>query len=334
MNGKILVTGVAGLLGANFARHLLEKDHTVLGFDDLSGGYKEYLPEHPNFCFEKTSIWNEDLLDVMFSHHNIEYVYHFAAYAAAGYSPFVRELNYTNNIMVSAALINTSIRTNIKKFIFASSMEVYGNQMPPFTEEDAGHGWPETPYGIAKLAIEMDLEAAYQFHGLEYAIVRPHNVHGIYQNIWDRYRNVIGIFIRKALAGEDLTVYGNGSQKRAFSDVDYYMEPFEKLMYAHSGHTFNIGADQPTTILELAQSVQKVAMEDGITIEIRHAEPRKEVHEAYCDHDKAEAMLGFKDGTDLEALIRKMYAWAKTQPVREVKKIRPEIEKGLYSYWK
>jgi len=331
---NVLVTGAAGLLGAHFTRHLLDKGHKVIGMDDLSGGYEEYLPIHENFHFEKTSIWNDDTLDVMFKYHKIEYVYHFAAYAAAGYSPFVREFNYTNNIMVSAKLINTSIRTGVKKFIFASSMEIYGNQTPPFLEDDAIHAIPETPYGIAKRAVELDLETAYQHHGLEYSIVRPHNVHGIYQNIWDRYRNVIGIFIRKALASEDLVVYGEGSQVRAFSDVAFYMEPFEQLMTEWSGHAFNIGANEPTTILELANLVQKVAMENGASVGIQSAEARKEVHEAFCNHGKAKACLGFQDWTDLEELGRKMYAWAKTQSVREVKKITPEIEKGLYTYWK
>lgn len=184
------------------------------------------------------------------------------------------------------------------------------------------------------MAVELDLKSANLTHGLDYAIVRPHNVHGIYQNIWDRYRNVIGIFIRKALNGEDLVIYGDGQQMRAFSDVDYYNEPFEKLMTNYPGETFNIGADKPTTILELAKTVQNVASEYGNRPNIVFAEPRNEVKVAYCDHTKAKNLLGFEDKTDLRWLIKKMYLWAQGQPNRKVKKMEVEIQKGLYSYWK
>ena len=332
---NILITGCAGLFGINFSNHLLKKGYKIIGLDNLSGGYKENLPKHENFTFIKTDIWNDSNLDQIFTKHNIGYVYHFAVYAAAGYSPFVREFNYTNNLMVSAALINTSIRTNIEKFIFLSSMEIYGNATPPFTEEMAESSKPETPYGIAKRAVELDLEAANIHHGLKYTIIRPHNVQGVNQNIWDRYRNVLGIFIRKSLTGEDLLVHGDGSQIRAFSDVDYYMEPLEIIMNAYNKETFNIGADKPSAVLELAKIVQKIAMEeDNTEINIKHAEARNEVHAAFCDHSKAKSLLGFNDETDLEILSRKMYIWAKGQPKRNIKKIKPEVNKGLYSFWK
>ena len=336
---KILVTGAAGLLGANFVRHLLSKGHIVIGVDDLSGGYREFLPDKntPNWHFYPFKI-SEILVDETME--GVDCVYHFAAMPAAGLSPFIREHNYRENIMESAALINAAIRENVKRFIFTSSMEVYGSEQPPFVETMTPR--PETPYGIAKYAVEMDLESAYMYHGLEYRIVRPHNVHGIYQNIWDRYRNVIGIFIRQALAGEDITVFGDGLQVRAFSDVEFYMDPLEKLMtdnvkidtYAKNSWYWNIGADKPTTILELAKIVQKVAKEHGNNINIVHKEPRKEVANAHCNHDKAKADLDFEDCTDLEQLVRKMYAWAKEQKPRPVKTVKYELEKGIYSYWK
>ena len=336
---KIVITGAAGLFGANFTRYLLSKGHDVCGIDDLSGGYKEFLPDvnTPSWVFYPHKISDVELDEIL---KGVDYIYHFAAMAAAGLSPFIRESNYQNNIMESAALINASIRQNIKRFIFTSSMEVYGGQQPPFIE--VMNPAPETPYGIAKYAIEMDLESAYQYHGLEYRIVRPHNVHGIYQNIWDRYRNVIGIFIRQAIADEDLTVFGDGKQIRAFSDIDFYMEPLEKLMtdktksdsYPYKSWYWNIGADKPTTIIELAEMVRKVVEEDGKFINIVHKEPRKEVVNAHCNHHKAKTDLDFKDCTDLELLVRKMYKWAKTQEQRPVKSVNYEVDKDLYSYWK
>jgi UDP-glucose 4-epimerase len=164
--------------------------------------------------------------------------------------------------------------------------------------------------------------------------VRPHNVIGIYQNIWDRYRNVIGIWIRKVLAGEPLTIYGDGTQVRAFSDISFYMEPFEKLMFNHDGEIFNIGADKEYSINQVADILIKVSKEFGYNPEKIYLEKRDEVHIAYSDHTKAKNLLNFKDNTDLEKTVREMFTWASKIPPKNVKYANYEIEKNLYSYWK
>jgi len=330
----ILVTGAAGLFGANFSRHLLQSNYNVVGVDNLSGGCVDHLPEHKHFIFIQTSLLDESELVRIIKHNNVKFVYHFAAFAAAGFSPFVRKHNYLNNIMAPATLINACVTTNIKKIIFTSSMEIYGNLEPPFTEESSKAAVPETPYGIAKRAIELDLKSAKKFHGLDYSIIRPHNYHGIYQNIWDRYRNVIGIFIVKTLNDENLSIFGDGNQTRAFSDIKYCMDPLEKLLFQGSEETYNIGTDKPTKIIDLALLVQKIAREYEHNISIEHLEPRKEVKFAFCDHSKAKRELEFVDKTDLEELVRKMYSWAVLQPNRKIKNHDPEITNGLYSYWK
>jgi len=327
---KVLITGAAGLLGANFSRHLLSKGYKVVGIDDLSGGYEDSVPSE--MTFYKQDLSNRKVVEEIFSSEKPDYVFHFAAYAAEGLSPFIRNYNYTNNILSSANVINACINNEIKKVVFTSSMAVYGVGNPPFTESQLPT--PEDPYGIAKYAVEMDLKLAHEMFGLKYSIVRPHNVVGIYQNIWDRYRNVIGIWIRKALAGEPLTIFGDGTQIRAFSDIKFYMDPFEKLMTAHDGEIFNIGADKHYTINEAAEAVINVAKELGINATKVHLEPRNEVHTAYCDHTKAHKLLGFKDNTDLHETIMKMFKWAQEQPNRPMKNMDYEIEKNMYSFWK
>lgn len=327
---KVLITGAAGLLGANFSRHLLNKGHKVVGIDDLSGGYEDSVPSE--MTFYKQDLSNRKAVEEIFSSEKPDYVFHFAAYAAEGLSPFIRNYNYTNNILSSANVINACINNEIKKVVFTSSMAVYGVGNPPFTESQLPT--PEDPYGIAKYAVEMDLKLAHEMFGLKYSIVRPHNVVGIYQNIWDRYRNVIGIWIRKALAGEPLTIFGDGTQIRAFSDIKFYMDPFEKLMTSHDGEIFNIGADKHYTINEAAEAVINVAKELGINATKVHLEPRNEVHTAYCDHTKAHKLLGFKDNTDLHETIMKMFKWAQEQPNRPMKNMDYEIEKNMYSFWK
>ena len=328
---KIFVTGCAGLLGANYTRHLLANGHEVIGIDDLSGGYKAFVTKGENFSFVKLNLERRKKIVELFEEHKPEVLVHFAAYAAEGLSPFIRNFNYRNNLICSANLINECIKHDTK-FIFTSSMAVYGEQEPPFTEDKRPQ--PIDPYGIAKYAVECDLKLAHEQFGLRYNIVRPHNVLGIYQNIWDKYRNVIGIFIRKTLNGQPILVYGDGEQTRAFSDIKYYMEPFDRLLTEYDGETFNIGADKHFTLNEVADAVQKVGKKYGYEVPIEHGEPRHEVKHAYCDHTKAKSMLQFRDGTNLEELIESMFVWAMKQPNRKVKTMEYEVTKDIYDYWR
>lgn len=335
----VIVTGCAGLLGAHFSRHLLSKGYKVIGIDDLSGGYSDYLPKE--FGPEQFEFWCIDLsgakayrsLGHIFSTNKPVACFHFAAYAAEGLSPFIRHYNYTNNILSSVNIINQCIE-NDTKMVFTSSMAVYGNHYPPFFETMGPA--PIDPYGVAKYATELDIKIAHEQHGLQYTIIRPHNIVGIYQNIWDKYRNVAGIFIRRVLAGEPMLIYGDGEQTRAFSDVKYYMKPFETLIDRCNGYTFNLGADKEYTINELADTVQRIAWKHGFEAEKQHVEGRHEAKHAFCDHTLAKdpRNLNFHDGTNLEKLIDEMFQWAMVQPEREQKKMDYEVTKGIYDYWK
>ena len=328
---KIFVTGCAGLLGANYTRHLLAAGHEVVGIDDLSGGYKSFLPKSENFVFKKLNLENRKKVSELFEEHKPDVLYHFAAYAAEGLSPFIRNYNYRNNLICSANLINECITHNVK-IVFTSTMAVYGDQQAPFTEDKRPQ--PIDPYGIAKYAVEVDLKVAHEQFGLRYNIVRPHNVLGIYQNIWDRYRNAIGIFIRRTLNNEPILVYGDGEQTRAFSDIKYYMEPFDKLMSDHDGEIFNIGADKYFSLNEAAETVKKIGEKYGYNPTIEHVQPRHEVKHAYCDHTKAKSLLDFEDKTNIEELVDSMFVWAMKQPNRKMRQMEYEVTKDIYDYWK
>ena len=327
---KIFVTGCAGLLGANYSRHLLLNGHDVIGIDDLSGGYKAFIPKSEKFKFIKLNLEKRKKVVELFEEHNPDVLLHFAAYAAEGLSPFIRNYNYRNNLICSANLINECITCNTK-MIFTSSMAVYGEQEPPFTEDKIPQ--PIDPYGIAKYAVECDLKLAHDQFGLRYNIVRPHNVLGVYQNIWDRYRNVIGIFIRKVLNGQPILVYGDGEQTRAFSDIKYYMEPFDKLLTGYDNEIFNIGADKYFTLNQVAETVQYIGKKYGYEVPIEYGQARHEVKHAYCDHTKAKSVLEFVDNTKLEELIESVFVWAMKQPNRKVKNIDYEVTKDIYEYW-
>jgi len=334
MNKTIIVTGCAGLLGSHVSRYFLQENYTVVGIDDLSGGYKEFLPNNKNFVFYEYDLSKKNItkyLNKLFKTHKPIACYHFAAYAAEGLSPFIRHFNYTNNILSSVNIINQCIQYDCK-LIFTSSMAVYGAQKPPFDENMIPS--PTDPYGIAKFATELDIKVANDQHNLRYTILRPHNVIGIYQNIWDKYRNVVGIFIRQALNNKPLTIYGDGTQTRAFSDIKYFLIPFSMLIDSFDQQIFNIGADKIFTINELAKTIKSIAEHHKFNTEIIHLEPRHEVQHAYCDHTKAKSLLKFTDNTNLENLIHDMFIWAKDQPNRETKKMKYEINKNIYNYWK
>lgn len=327
---KILITGVAGLIGSHMAEYLLDKGYEVYGVDDFSGGYIENVDNRVKF--HKSSItpyayFNDLSISRIFEQVKPDYVYHLAAYAAEGLSPFIRSFNYTNNLVASINIINECIKHDVKKVIFTSSMAVYGNQEPPFTEDMQPK--PCDPYGIAKYAVELDLKQAYEQFGLKYSIVRPHNVIGIRQNIWDKYRNVIGIWIRQTLKNKSIYIFGDGNQERAFSDVKYILEPLEKLMTMGDGEVFNLGSDHLSTLNSVANIFRTT-----YHIPMEYVEGRHEVKNAYCSHEKAKKELGFKDETNLEQTISEMVAWAKTQPDREIKRMPYEIEKGMYETWK
>lgn len=327
---KILITGVAGLIGSHMAEYLVSKGYEVHGIDNLSGGYLENIPS--GVITSIINLEDRKLLAEYFAEIKPDYVYHFAAYAAEGLSPFIRNFNYTNNLLCSVNVINECVKNNVKKIIFTSSMAVYGEGNPPFKESQCPA--PEDPYGIAKYAVEMDLKQASAHFHLDYNIVRPHNVVGIRQNIWDKYRNVIGIWIRRILRGESITIFGDGEQKRAFSDVKFCLEPMEKLLHECAGQVFNIGSDKEYTLNEVAFLLKEISKEYGFNPDIEHLEARREVKYAYCDHSKAKAEIGFNDKTDLKKTMREMFVWAMKREDREVKHMPYEIEKGMYQYWK
>jgi UDP-glucose 4-epimerase len=190
-----LVTGGAGFIGSHVARRCLELGHEVVVLDDLSGGFRDQVPAQA--IFVHGSVIDVTLVQQLFETHRFDYVYHLAAYAAEGLSHFIRRFNYTNNLIGSVNLINEAVKHDVRCFVFTSSIAVYGANQLPMTENLPPQ--PEDPYGIAKYAVELDLRAAHEMFGLDYIIFRPHNVYGENQNIGDRYRNVIGIFMNQIM---------------------------------------------------------------------------------------------------------------------------------------
>jgi UDP-glucose 4-epimerase len=309
---KSLVTGGAGFIGSHVARHCMKLGHEVIAVDDLSGGFDDHVP--PGATFIKGSVTDEGFVSDLFANHKFDYVYHLAAYAAEGLSHFIRRYNYNTNLIGSINLINESVKQKVKCFVFTSSIAVYGKGQLPMTEEMTPV--PEDPYGVSKYAVELDLRAAHEMFGLNYVVFRPHNVYGENQNIGDKYRNVIGIFMNQIMQGKQLTVFGDGTQTRAFSYIDDVAIPIAKSVTipAAQNEVFNIGADKPYTVNELATVV---CNEFGVKTDIKHLSARNEVLHAYSDHAKAHRVFGEPTGITLQEGIKRMAAWAKKTGARQ-----------------
>ncbi len=325
-----LVTGGAGFIGAHVTNELISLGHKVIVLDDLSGGFEDNI--HADAVFIEGSITDYDLIKIIFDKYKFDYVYHLAAYAAEGLSHFIRRFNYNNNLIGSVNLINESVKHDVKCFVFTSSIAVYGAGQLPMKEDMIPQ--PEDPYGVAKFAVEQDLKCAHEMFGLDYVIFRPHNVYGEYQNIGDRYRNVIGIFMNQLLQGKALTVFGDGEQTRAFSyisDVAPYIANSVNIPAAYN-EIFNIGGDVDYTVNELAKTVMKVM---NLEQPLRHLPARNEVMHAYSDHSKAKRIFNIQDDfVDLEDGVRKMAKWVDKAGSRETPKFSNiEIHEKLPAIW-
>src|SRR3989344_658270 len=288
---KILVTGGAGFIGSHLVDELVKLGKKVIALDDLSGGFKENV--NPKAEFVHGSVTDKELIEKVFKENKIDFVFHFAAYAAEGLSHFIRKFNYENNLIGSINLINESIKNKVKCFVFASSIAVYGKNQLPMKEETIP--LPEDPYGIAKYAIEQDLVAAHKMFGLNYIIYRMHNVYGSRQHIGDKYRNVIGIFMNQIMQDKPITIFGDGEQSRAFTHINDIAPTIAKSISERTAYNevFNLGSDEPHSVKTLADKVISV-MKNGEVHGIHHEQARKEVVHAYCDHEKAKKILDYQ----------------------------------------
>ena len=324
-----LVTGGAGFIGSHVAEMLVRDGYRVVVLDDLSGGFTENVPA--GAVFVEGSILDRPLLEKLFAEHAFDYVFHLAAYAAEGLSHFIKHFNYQNNLIGSVNLINLSILHQIKCFVFTSSIAVYGENQLPMREDLEPQ--PEDSYGIAKLAVEKELKSSHKMFGLPYIVFRPHNVYGERQNIGDRYRNVVGIFMNQIMRDEPMTVFGDGNQKRAFSYIDDVAPVIARSVKNPAAYQeiFNVGADLPCSVNELAS---EVARSFGVAPKLRYLERRLEVEEAYSDHEKARRVFGATKAVPLAEGVARMASWAKQAGARQSKEFYDiEVRINLPPAW-
>ncbi|MBI5546050.1 MAG: NAD-dependent epimerase/dehydratase family protein [Deltaproteobacteria bacterium] len=324
------MTGAAGFIGSHLVSQLLARGHQVVALDDLSGGLRSNVDERATFV--SGSILDSVLVNRLFDEHRFEYVFHLAAYAAEGLSHFIKRFNYQSNLIGSVNLINASINHDVRCFVFTSSIAVYGRASSPVTEEMPTA--PDDPYAVAKAAVEQDLRISREVFGLRHIIFRPHNVYGERQDIGDRYRNVVGIFMSQILRGEPLTIFGDGTQSRAFSHIADVAPVIADSIHRPEAYdqTFNVGADRPFTVNELGETVSRAM---GVPFRPQYLPARIEAAHVHASHAKARALLGYQGRVGLEEGVSAMAAWVKQVGARESKSFEAlEIERNLPPSWR
>jgi UDP-glucose 4-epimerase len=328
MKQTVIVTGGAGFIGSNVAQHCLDLGFNVIVIDDLSGGFIDNVPE--GCIFENCSILDMERMESIFASYRPEYVYHLAAYAAEGLSHFIRNYNYNNNLIGSMNVINACIKYEVKCLVFTSSIAVMANGMPPYTENEPFR--PGDPYGIAKAAVEQDLHCALEMFGLNYIVFRPFNVYGPGQNIGDKYRNVIGIFMNQIMSGKPLTVFGDGEQRRAFSYIDDVAKPIAGSVLREElyNNVFYIGGSKNYSINELIAEISDIF---GVYPDIKYLQERHEAKQAFALTEKASQCFG-PAWTPLRHGLAKMAEWAKKVGPRKTPEFTNiEIRKNLPEGW-
>lgn len=303
---KILVTGSLGFMGSHLVDYLQSHGHTVRGIDNLSTGHgsntNQYAP-----TFKCDLVTEPDLVAGIIEGFKPDVVYHLAAWAHEGLSQFMPIKITENNYNATMNVLIPSIRAKVKRFVFTSSMSVYGAQDPPFSEDLERR--PVDIYGISKAASESAIEVLSEVHDFEYTIIRPHNVYGERQNLSDPYRNVIGIFIRRAMQGLPLIVYGDGKQTRAFSYI-HDVTPaiaragFEQLA---KNQIINVGPEKEYSINDIIIKLSRLFPE----LKTEYIPDRPlEVKHAFCTDDKARSILEYKTNFDIDEGLDRMVHWA------------------------
>lgn len=303
---KLLITGVAGLVGSNLCRSLSQK-YSIVGVDNLIGGYEDNVPKDIKFL-------KSDVVDIQARDlEGVDVVVHCACTPHEGLSVFSPSLITRNTYAISVDLLSKSIAAGVKKFIFLSSMARYGAQDRwPFTEDMIPK--PQDPYGIAKYAFELTLRNLSETHDIDYTIVVPHNIIGEGQKYNDPFRNVAGIMINRMLRGLQPIIYGDGQQMRSFSDIRDVINPLEICISSSvaNGQVINVGPDDNfITIIELAEKIASLLNFELNPVFVK--ERPREVRMANCSADKARLLLHYKPTITLDETLANMINWVRNR---------------------
>lgn len=312
---RILITGAAGFLGSHLCDFYTAKDYHVIAMDNLITGRLKNI-EHL-FALENFEFYNHDVTKHIHISGELDYILHFASPA----SPIDYLKIPIQTLKVGSLGIHNCLglaRNKNARVLIASTSEVYGDpEVHPQTEDYWGHVNPVGPRGVydeAKRFQEAITMAYHTFHGVETRIVRIFNTYGPRMRLNDG--RVLPAFIGQALRGQDLTIFGDGSQTRSFCYVDDLMEGIYRLLMSDYAQPVNIGNPSEITIGEFAEEIIRLT---GTTQKVIYQElPQDDPKQRQPDITRARQLLGWEPKIDRAEGLRRTYAYFKSLPEEEL----------------
>lgn len=305
---KIVVTGGAGFIGSQIAESFLP-DNEVVVLDNLTSGSSRNVPDAATLI--EGDIRNVD--DVDAATKDADVIFHEAALVSVTAS--VEDPKESHAINIEGTLnVLEAARQHDARVVLASSAAIYGPpEAVPITEDHPKH--PGSPYGLEKLAVDQYARIYNDLYGLETVPLRYFNVYGPGQTGGD-YAGVISVFIEQALAGDDITVHGDGEQTRDFVFIDDIIEANRRASTTDSvGEPFNIGTGDSITIRELAELIRDVTDSDS---DIVHTEGRSaDIKQSRADITKATEQLEYEPTTSIQDGIEQTVEWYLDQHVEQ-----------------
>jgi len=303
-----LVTGGAGFIGSHIVEELVGRGEKVRVLDNFLTGKRENIAPF----LDRIELIEGDIRDLETCRRAVEgihYVLHQAALISVPLSIQDPIAAHGINISGTLNLLWASAGARIQRFVFASSAAVFGDDKR-LPQREGNEGLPLSPYALSKLIGEQYCQFFNHIYALETISLRYFNVFGPRQDPLSPYASVIPLFIRKALAGERLQIYGDGEQSRDFIFVDDIVEA--NLRAAHSpdeaaGRVYNIARGEQRTVNSLAAEVNRLA---GSSVEPVHLEPRPgDIRHSFADISRARNTLGFRSAVSFEEGIRRTISW-------------------------
>ena len=312
---NVLITGVAGFVGSHLAERLLERGERVIGVDCFTDYYARAIKEsnlalmlgRPGFRFVESTIQEAELEALL---DGVTHVFHLAAQAGVRRS-WGRDFQvYTvNNVEATQVLLEALVGRSIEKLVYASSSSVYGDNAPiPMREDTLPQ--PLSPYGVTKLAAEHLCHLYSTNHGVPATSVRYFTVYGPRQ----RPDMAFNRFLRAALQGAPISVFGDGEQTRDFTYVDDAVAA--TILAAERGtpgRAYNIGGGSRVSVNDVLQIVERIS---GRRLDVRREPAQKgDMRDTYADTSRARAELGFAPATSLADGLAAEYRWLSSSPV-------------------
>ncbi|NUO19092.1 GDP-mannose 4,6-dehydratase [bacterium] len=313
---RILVTGGAGFIGSHLCENLLSNGHTVVCYDSFDEFYPRKLKEqnisncslNPEFTLVEGDIRDRALLDEVFTHHGFDSVVHLAARAGVRPSLEQPELYAEVNVAATIGLFEICRRSNVKQIVFASSSSVYGDRDDgPFRESD-NTDHPLSPYGSTKKAGEVIAHVYSHLYGISIACLRFFTVYGPRQ----RPDLAIRKFVKRALSGEPIPVFGDGSSRRDYTHINDIIGGISgalRWVASKEGRygIFNLGSHAP---VELRLLLQWIEEDTGKPLNIDRMPPQPgDVFQTFADTTQAEQELGFRHDVQFRDGIKDFIEW-------------------------